>query len=272
MIVDLHSHTRASDGLLGPAELVAAAAAAKCDVLAVTDHDTIDGLALASAEAAKHPGLTFLPGIEITCWVNQTEIHVLGLGIKAETPGLNEWLTRLMDERVDRFRRMGEQLRALGIELDLDSVLVPGRIGSVGRPHLARLLVAGGHAKDLEDAFQRYLVAGKPGHVERLKLSAADAIRRIHEAGGVAIQAHPGQMGKDEDLPQLVKWGLDGLEVFHPDHSAKMRHRYANFVSDHTLIATGGSDFHGDHERHGTRLGQRATPDDDWKKLADRVG
>jgi len=271
VLVDLHSHTDASDGLFAPAKLLAAAVAAKIDVLAVTDHDTIDGIAAAREAAKQFPTLKLVPGIEITCWVNQTEIHVLGLGLNPAAPGLVDWLSRLIQERVDRLLRMRDQLAAIGIELDVSALLAPGRVGSVGRPHIARLLVSGGHAKDNEDAFKRFLVAGRPGHVERLKLSAADAIRRIHEAGGVAIQAHPGQMGKDEDLPQLLKWGLDGLEVFHPDHTPQMRHRYANFVSDHDLIATGGSDFHGDDDHHGSKLGSRGTPDSDWKKITDRL-
>lgn len=274
MTVDLHSHTTASDGLLAPAELLAAAAAAKIDVLAVTDHDTIDGISAARVAAEKLPSLTLIPGIEITCWVNQTEIHVLGLGIRPETPGLTDWLARLMEERVNRLQRMAEQLARIGIVLDISEFLAPSRIGSVGRPHIARLLIAGGHAKDMEEAFQRYLVNGRPGHVERLKLSAADAIRRVHEAGGVAIQAHPGQMGKDEDLPQLLDWGLDGLEVFHPDHTPAMKHRYAHIVDDRKLIATGGSDFHGDadHHGHGSRLNAKfGTPASDWQRITDRI-
>ncbi len=269
MIVDLHSHTQASDGLFSAERLIAEAVERKVDVLAVTDHDTLDGIAAAEAAAAG-TSLRVLPGIEITCHVDATEIHLLGLGIRPAAPGLAEWLRLLRDQRVERLRRIAAALEALGMAIDVTPYLAPGRAGTVGRPHIARLLVENGYARGFDDAFDRFLSPGRPAFVERVRMPADEAIRRVHGAGGVAVQAHPGQMGDDRHLERLVGWGLDGLEVYHPDHTPEMRRRYVDAVDRFGLIATGGSDFHGD-KGHGAPLGVGRTPDAEWKKIEVRI-
>lgn len=271
-IVDLHSHTTASDGLLTPAQLLDEAVRRGVAVLAITDHDTLDGVKVAISDArARALPLRLVPGIEISCFVDETEIHVLGLGLKPETAGLDAWLRELMDQRVDRLRRMAEVLMRHGIQIDLSEVLTPQKIGSVGRPHIARLLIAGGHAKDIDDAFRKWLSPGRPAHVDRLRVPAQEAIRRIHEAGGIAIQAHPGQMGKDADIPRLIGWGLDGLEVHHPDHTRAMRKRYAKMVADSGLLGSGGSDFHSKSDHHGASVGSSATTLENWQRIEPRL-
>ena len=274
MIVDLHSHTTASDGLLSPSALLDLAVARGVDVLAITDHDTVDGVKLALADnAARGLRVRLLPGIEISCFVDSTEIHILGLGIDPATAGLEEWLNGLKVERVRRIERIGEALASHGIRVDLEPLLDARKVGTVGRPHIARLLIRQGHAKNIDDAFDRWLSPGRPAFVERLRLSAEEAIRRIHDAGGVAIQAHPGQMGKDADIPRLLEWGLDGLEVWHPDHTREMRKRYERMAEAHGLIATGGSDFHAANDGHGaTTLGARSTPEPQFDAIEDRIG
>ena len=269
MIVDLHSHTTASDGALEPEALIAAAIERKVDVLAVTDHDTVDALVRCGAAAAG-TSLRLIGGVEISCFVDMTEIHVLGLGIRHDSAGFREWLGKLIAVRVERIQRMASVLEDHGIKLDISDLVRPGRIGSVGRPHIAKMLVAGGHARNIDDAFKKWLSPGRPAHVERLRLSAQEAIEQVHAAGGVAIQAHPGQMGRDQDLPTLMSWGLDGLEVFHPDHTFAMKNRYANLCDIHGLIATGGSDYHG-LDAHGAPLGSRSTPDAGWKTIQERA-
>ena len=274
MIVDLHSHTTASDGLLSPEQLVAAAVARGVDVLAVTDHDTVDALARCEAAAAAHGSLRLVPGVEISCFVDVTEIHVLGLGIRPGAAGFREWLGTLIEQRVARIHRMASVLEDHGIRLDVSELVRPGRVGSVGRPHIARLLVSGGHVRDIDEAFKKWLSPGRPAYVDRLRLPAKEAIEKIHEAGGVAIQAHPGQMGRDEDIPRLIEWGLDGFEVFHPDHTHAMKNRYANLCDQRGLLASGGSDYHGidGPGRHGAPLGSRTTPDSTWSEIERRAG
>jgi 3',5'-nucleoside bisphosphate phosphatase len=258
MIVDLHSHTTASDGALEPEALVAAAVARGVNVLAVTDHDTVDAITRCRAAAATGP-MRLLAGVEISCFVDATEIHVLGLAINPESPGFRDWLSQLIAVRVERIHRMAAVLEDHGIRIDVSDLVRPGRVGSVGRPHIARLLIDGGHVRNIDDAFKKWLSPGRPAHVERLRVPAKDAIEKVHEAGGVAVQAHPGQMGRDEDIPTLLEWGLDGLEVFHPDHNHAMKNRYANLCADRGIIATGGSDYHG-IDQHGAPLGSRSTP------------
>lgn len=270
MIVDLHSHTTASDGNFSPAALLQRAVDQGVDVLAITDHDTLDGIPLA-IEAAKSLPIKLIAGIEITCYVDATEIHVLGLGLRHDAGGLREWLKTLMDDRLARLHRIRDSLASHGIDLDLSEILTPQRIGSVGRPHIARLLIKHGHAKNMDQAFDRWLSPGRPAFIERMRLPAEEAIRRIHDAGGVAVQAHPGQMGRDEDIPRLVGWGLDGLEVFHPDHDPTMKARYARMTDDHGLIATGGSDFHSAEYAHGAVLGARSTPAKHWDEIDRRT-
>lgn len=268
MLIDLHSHTTASDGLLEPGELAVAAADAGIDVLGVTDHDTVDGISQARTMAGELD-LEILGGIEISCFHNGLEIHILGLGIDEHANGLADFLQQLMDARVERFRAMVERLADLGVELDAEEILASTE-SSVGRPHVARALIEAGHVASIHEAFDRYLNRGKPAYVERFKLEARTAIERIHAAGGVAVQAHPGAMGRDTDIPGLVEAGLDGLEAFHPEHSPSARGRYEKFAQEYDLLLTGGSDFHGDDAGRATRLGQCTTAEQQFNDLQER--
>lgn len=270
MIVDLHSHTTASDGTFSPTALLQRAVDQGVDILAITDHDTVDAMPEAVPAAAKLP-IKLVPGIEVTCFVDATEIHVLGLGIRPDADGFRDWLKGLMAQRVDRLHKIRAELLKHHIDLDITSIVQPNRVGSVGRPHIAKLLIAGGHAKDMDDAFKKWLSPGRPAFVDRLRVTAEESIKRIHDAGGIAVQAHPGQLGKDADIPRLVEWGLDGLEVFHPDHTPAMKNRYANMTSDLNLIATGGSDFHSNEGHHGSVLGARSTPHKQWDEIDRRT-
>lgn len=268
MIIDLHSHTTASDGVLSPEALIHAATDAGVDVLAVTDHDTVDGLTRAH-QTTRPEGLIILGGIEISCFFGNTELHVLGLGIEATASGLTTWLRTLMTRRIERMRGMVERLEEMGFELDADAILASAGSGSVGRPHIARALVASGQVDSFEQAFNRYLNRGQPAYVERFKLGVTEAIERIHTAGGVAVQAHPGAMGNDEDIPALVEIGLDGLEVNHPEHGPQLRARYNAMAEEMNLLVTGGSDFHGDSAGRATHLGQCTTDPAQFDRLVE---
>jgi hypothetical protein len=247
-LIDLHTHTTASDGRCTAAELVARAASAGVGVLSVTDHDTTAATG-AAAVACAAAGIEFVPGIEITAVVEGRDVHVLGYFVDADSPALAAFLTEQRRRRLDRARRIIDRLATLGIVLDADSVLRPGRDDtskSVGRPWVARALVAGGHVADTKEAFDRFLGAGQPAFVPRVGPAPADVFAQIHASGGIASLAHPGLLGRDEVIPQFARLGLDAIEAYHSKHSVDDLDRYLAIAEREKLAVTGGSDYHGD--------------------------
>ena len=268
--VDLHSHTTASDGTLTPAALVREAARRGVRVLAVTDHDSTEGLAEALAEAQAHPPLQIVPGIEINCDVEGAEIHILGYGMDYEAAWFREFCARQREERRARVHRMADRLSALGMPIDADEVFAIVKEGSAGRPHVAQVMVARGYVKTVREAFDRYLGSGKPAHVPRVKLTPADAVRLIRRAGGAPVLAHPGLADRDELIPDLIAAGLMGIESYYPEHSAAQTAGYVQTCRDHGLVPTGGSDFHGPRVRAGS-LGIPSVPMIVWEELRAKV-
>jgi predicted metal-dependent phosphoesterase TrpH len=268
--VDLHSHTTASDGTLSPAALVREAARRGVRVLAVTDHDSTEGLAEAMAEARAHPPLQIVPGIEINCDVEGAEIHILGYGMDYEAAWFREFCARQRYERRARVHRMTDRLGALGMPIDPDEVFAIVREGSAGRPHVAQAMVARGYVKTVREAFDKYLGAGKPAHVPRVKLAPADAVRLIRRAGGAPVMAHPGLADRDDLIPELIEAGLMGIESYYPEHSAAQTAGYVQTCRDRGLVPTGGSDFHGPRVRAGS-LGIPSVPMIVWEELREKV-
>jgi predicted metal-dependent phosphoesterase TrpH len=264
--VDLHSHTTASDGTLGPAELVREAVRRGVRVLAVTDHDSTEGLAEAMAEAVRHPPLRIVPGIEINCDIEGAEIHILGYCMAYETPWFQDFCRRQREERRARVHRMADRLAELGMPIDPEAVFAIVREGSAGRPHVAQVMLARGYVKTVREAFDKYLGSGKPAHVPRVKLTPADAVRLIRKAGGVPVFAHPGLADRDELIPDLVAAGLMGIESYYSEHSAAQTASYVQMCRDFRLVPTGGSDFHGPRVRAG-RLGVPSIPMVVWEEL-----
>ena len=257
--VDLHTHTTASDGTYAPRELVAEAASRGVRVLAITDHDSTEGLAEAFEEAARRLPLEIVPGIEINCDVEGAEIHVLGYLMDWQAPWFQDFCLEQRRERRARIHRMVERLSALGMSLDADEVFAIVKEGSAGRPHVAQAMVARGYVKTVREAFDKYLGSGKPGHVPRKKVTPDDAVRVIRKAGGVPVFAHPGLADRDELIPGLIAAGLMGLECYYTEHSAAQRATYLQLCKDHDLVATGGSDFHGPKVRAAS-LGSPTVP------------
>ena len=243
--VDLHSHTTASDGTLRPRELVAEAARRGVRVLAVTDHDSTDGLAEAIEEAQRRPPLTIVPGIEINCDVEGAEIHILGYYMDYEARWFQDFCRAQREERRARVHRMADRLAELGMPIDPERVFALVQEGSAGRPHVARVMVERGYVKTVREAFDRYLAAGRPGHVPRTKLTPEDAVRLLRRAAGVPVFAHPGLSDRDALIPSLVAAGLMGIECYYTEHSPAQRGAYVELCRQHGLVATGGSDFHG---------------------------
>jgi 3',5'-nucleoside bisphosphate phosphatase len=268
--VDLHTHTTASDGTFTPRELVEEAARRGLRVLAVTDHDSTEGLADALDEVARHAPLQIVPGIEINCDVEGAEIHILGYYMDYEAPWFQEFCRAQREERRDRVRRIAARLGELGMDVDPGDIFALVREGSAGRPHVARAMVKQGYVKSVREAFDKYLAAGRPAYVPRKKLAPEGAVRLIRRAGGVPVFAHPGLSERDGMIPGMIAAGLMGIECYYSEHSASRTAGYLELCREHDLVATGGSDFHGPKVRAGT-LGVPAVPMASWEALRARA-
>ncbi|MDQ7843614.1 MAG: PHP domain-containing protein [Armatimonadota bacterium] len=269
MRIDLHTHTTVSDGLLAPEAVVQAAAEAGVAVLAVADHDTTDGVDPA-LEAGRRSGVEVIPAVEINTDVDASEVHVLGYFIDHHLPWFQQFLMRLRDGRVNRAARMVEKLNALGIPIRFERVrAIAG--GAVGRPHVARALVESGAVKTTEEAFEKYIGRSGPAYVERMKLSPQEAVAIILRAGGIPVLAHPGWGVRDEMIAELAGAGLEGLEVYYPDHTPAMVAHYLDVAARHRLLVTGGTDFHGGDLATKVAIGSQYVPPEAVDRLKARA-
>lgn len=241
--VDLHSHSTASDGSRAPADVMAAAHAAGLAAVALTDHDTVGGIAEART-AADALGIRLVPGVELSAVEADVETHLLGLHL-SRPEAIAAGLAALRDMRRQRAIRIVERLNELGVRIAFRSVQDQAGDGAIGRPHVARAMVEEGWATDLRDAFERYLGNGRPAFVPKDRLSMTDAIAMIHRAGGIAVLAHPGHTGTRARLETLAAQGLDGVEVLHPSHGADDVARLRTLAEFLGLVPSGGSDWHG---------------------------
>ncbi len=242
-LVDLHTHSTASDGTLPPERVIEAAARCGLAALALTDHDTIDGVP-AARQAGDQAGIRVIAGVELSAFDDEREVHVLALHL-SHLEALEKRLAELRAARHIRARKIVEKLNALGIPLTLDEVLKESNGGAVGRPHVARALIARGVVADFRDAFMRYLGNNGSAFVAKERLSIQDAIAIAHEAGALAIWAHPSEGGRRERLEPLVAAGLDGIEIRHPSHSGEDIKRLQALTDFFGLVPSGGSDWHG---------------------------
>ena len=272
-LIDLHTHTTASDGRCAPAELVARARAAGVRVLSVTDHDTV-----ASSDAARvaceSAGIEFVPGIEITAIREGVDVHVLGYFVDPESSNLLAFLAEQRTRRLDRAREIVARLATLGMPLDADAILQPGidNTGvSIGRPWIARALMASGHVATVGEAFERWLSRGQPAFVPRAAAGPEEVVARIHAAGGLASMAHPGVVERDEWIESLAAAGLDALEAYHSDHNAAATARYVALARRLHLDVTGGSDFHADDAHGPTTPGAVSLPREEFERLKVRL-
>jgi predicted metal-dependent phosphoesterase TrpH len=265
MKMDLHTHSTASDGLYTPTELAKRASEAGLSIIALTDHDTTNGLAEAlSAGEARH--LEIIPGIEINTDIPGTEVHVLGYFLEYQQAAFQQTLQTLRDMRVTRAQRMVEKLRSIGLNITWERVRELAT-GTVGRPHVAAALVEGGYAESIADAFNRYIGRGKPGYVARYKLAPLDAVRLINSVHGVPVLAHPAGIPELEHLlPSLCEAGLAGIEVYYGDYDPQTVENLKRLADYYHLIPTGGSDYHGPGI-HPTPLGAREVPEQSLRRL-----
>jgi 3',5'-nucleoside bisphosphate phosphatase len=276
-VIDLHLHSSASDGLLAPADLVRRVAAAGVSICSLTDHDTVAGLAEASAEAAAC-GLGFVSGIEITAMADGRDVHMLGYGFDPDSAPLEAFLCGQREERRLRIRRLLDRLADLGMPLDEARVVAAPAEASgakgraVGRPHVARAMVDAGYVASVAEAFDAWLGTGRPAFVSRAGASPAEVVAIVQSAGGIAALAHPGVTKRDDVLPALVAAGIDAIEVWHSEHDAGQTQRYAEIASAHRLLMTGGSDFHGDQAGRVCGLGTVGMPREAFEALMVRLG
>jgi predicted metal-dependent phosphoesterase TrpH len=266
--VDLHTHSTASDGILPPEQVVEAAARCGLGAIALTDHDTIAGVPAARA-AGERLGIRVVAGVELSAFQEDQEVHLLALHL-SQLDALEKRLGELRVLRHTRARQIVEKLNTLGVPLTLEEVLQQCNGGAVGRPHVARALIARGSVHDFRDAFTRYLGAAGSAFVPKARLSLEDAIAIAHEAGALAIWAHPGDNGRRDRLEPLVAAGLDGLEVKHPGHSGEDVKRLKALVDFFGLLPSGGSDWHGASEGP-RRLGTMNVPIEWLERQDDKV-
>jgi 3',5'-nucleoside bisphosphate phosphatase len=270
-LIDLHLHTSASDGALTPVELVIRAAAARITILSVTDHDTVGGLDAARTEAAAR-GLTFVNGIEITAVEDERDTHVLGYFFDPSSERLAAFLVQQRDDRVRRVLEIARRLEAMDVHIDPEPLVARGleQGRSVGRPHVAAALLAGGYVQSWDEAFANYLEKGRPAFVPRCGASAVEVIRVIHDAGGVASLAHPGLTRIDQLIPALAAAGLDALEARHSEHDPDAEARYRALAATLGLAVSGGSDFHADPDGRRCALGRVTMTADEFRELQAR--
>ena len=276
MRIDLHTHSNVSDGTDTPAELVVAAREAGLDVVALTDHDTFDGLDRAVAAGHEH-GVEVVHGMELSCSRLGQSVHLLAYGADPEAAALAEEMVRVREGRSGRLRPVLEKLSALGVPVTEAEVRAQvGASPSVGRPHIADALVAAGWVEDRTEAFDRFLADGGPAHVGRYAIDVEHGIDLVHAAGGVAVIAHPWGRGRAALLPteyltELVeRHGLDGIEVDHQDHDAETRVELRALVDRLGVLGTGSSDYHGTGKTdHG--LGVNTTRPDVYDELRKRI-
>jgi len=244
MFADLHLHTNFSDGTFSPEEVVRRGKRAGLAALALTDHDSVEGCPR-MASACKAAGIEFIAGSELTVELKETELHILGYFLDVTNQTLLAELSRFQIVRQNRIREMVARLNELHLPLGVEEVFDLANCRAPGRPHIARALVLAGHCASHDEAFQQYLKKGRPAWVPKAKMSAFEAIELIHQAGGLAVMAHPGLNRADDLIPELVATGLDGLECFHTKHTSRLAHRYLEMAKALNLLVTGGSDCHG---------------------------
>lgn len=243
---DLHIHTNASDGLFSPAEVINMAEEAKLAGISITDHDTVAGLYQAEVYLKEYKtGVEFIPGIELNTEYKEEEVHILGYFIDYRQEKLIRRLTEIKAQREERAKQMVEKLQKLGWNVCFQQVKKFAQGDLVGRPHIAMALVEKGYMESIEEAFARLLAQGKPAYVPRYKFTPREAVDLVKGAGGIAVLAHPGLIRDRDVVTEVIKMGIDGMEVFYPQHDEEDIEYFQQLCRSYNLLMTGGSDFHG---------------------------
>lgn len=271
MLADLHIHTTASDGRLSPLEIVNEATRNRLSYIAITDHDTVEGvLALQNTYL---PDLTMIPGIELNTDLPDYEVHILGYNIDIYNSQLTYELTKITEDRFTRAKKIVEKLKALGYHVEYSRILeIAGGTKAVGRPHIAKALLEKNYFTTMDEVFDVLLEKNGPAYVPHYKLTPKEAIKLVKMAGGIPVIAHPGLIGNIEIVLHLIQNGAQGMEVYHPKHSDIQTELYVSLANQYKLLITGGSDYHAIPGRFPDRLGQFTIPASLAEKLNQRSG
>ncbi|MGD0779530.1 MAG: PHP domain-containing protein [Dehalococcoidales bacterium] len=260
-LVDLHIHSTASDGKYPPAALIAKAAELGLRIISLTDHDSIEGIAPAIKAAKSFPGLTFIPGVEISTDLPDGEAHILGYFIDYTSPEFQKELERFRDSRLGRGQKMVEKLNKLGIKIDWARVQAIAGDGAIGRPHIAQAMLEKGYVKTFEEAFDKYIGHDGPAYVEREKMTPEEAVTLILRAKGIPVLAHPFTLKDPAAMAKsLKKVGLMGIEAYYKDNTPAATQATLKLAEKYRLIATGGTDYHGIGDSHEVMMGGTEVP------------
>src|SRR6056297_1631383 len=256
MFVDLHLHTTYSDGSFTPEELILKAKKLNYSAIAGTDHDTVAGLEEA-IQLGKKYDLETVPGIEFNTSYNNNDIHILGYYINNKSKKLLNLLNKIKNERRERIEKMIRLLdKEFNFKITMQEIKNISSNNIIGRGHIARLLTEKNYVDTWEEVFDKYIGRGKPGYVDRNKISPFEAIDIIKKANGIPVIAHPGLIGNQQIIDQLINYGVTGIEVFYPEHNKRMTDKYKNIADKNELLITGGSDCHGPKNKEGIKLGK----------------
>jgi len=266
--IDLHIHTTASDGRFSPEEIVEKAARLGLTIIAICDHDTVDGIAPALEAAKAFPQLRIMPGIEISTFAPGNEVHILGYFIDFNDPKLKTTLANSRNSRQERAKAMIAKLNKLNIHINWQQVQKIAGSGTLGRPHIAQAMLDKGYIKSFKEAFTKYIGLDGPAYVERHKITPAEAVAIIKEANGLPVLAHPFTTKQPEKMiAELQAVGLVGIEVYYNGYTKEERNTLARLASKHSLIATGGSDYHGLDDNAETMIGDANVPQESAQQL-----
>jgi len=257
--VDLHTHTTYSDGILTPAELLTKAESKGLRAISITDHDSIDGC-IEARELSKEYFVEIIDGIEFSCYEDAKEFHILGYNFDIYNPELKRYLEKFREERYKRAGKIVEKLNNLKIPIEFNDVEVKAGKAPIARPHIAAVMNDMGIVPNLKEAFWHYLADGKPAYEPKSNFTISQALKVINKAGGVAVLAHPGKYLTQDELYKVIKIGIDGIEVVHPSHDETLVNFYRKTASQYWLLATGGSDYHGNREYDEVNFGKYIMP------------
>jgi hypothetical protein len=269
--IDFHLHTTHSDGADAPARVVERAAELNIAAMAITDHDTLSGIPEARA-AAEKAGIEYLNGTEISAQLGRQETHILGLGVSLECDALNKALETQAQHRADRALRIVERLHELDVPIEMGKIEERAAGGSIGRMHIAKEILELGHCKSVQDAFDKFIKAGRPAYVPKTMLPCSEAVALIHQAGGLAFAAHPG-IGKKGTgtLGRLLEHPFDGIEAYHSRHTAEQIATFRALARDRNLLVTGGSDCHGKIKGDAPLMGSVQVPYECYERIREAL-
>jgi len=269
--IDLHMHSTASDGLLSPSEVVRSARELGLKTIALTDHDTTAGIDEAQAAGRQH-GVEVISGVEINSEGEYGDVHFLGYFVDPNNAALQERLLEIRDARVGRARGMLRKLSEMGMPVSWERVLdIAGDASSIARPHVARAMVEAGHVASAQEAFDKYISNDGPAYVNRLRLTPQETIDLVHGAGGLIVLAHPPRANTVGLIPMLRTLGLDGIEVYYPEHTPDEMAQLEAIAAERGLLMTGGSDFHGWDDGVHANLGAMHVPPECVDRLRERA-